>query len=198
MKRMSALLVALLAASPAWGQEVAYVTDMLRLGIHRTQDTSDPAFQNLVSGTALQVLERIPNYARVRTPDGQEGWVKSAYLVSEKPAQLRVAEMEAELEHLRAKTDAAESARQIAEAQAERASTEMSSRLDSADAIQETLARLQQENEAYEARLEAYRGALPLTWVAAALAVALIGGFVGGIWWLDASIRRRHGGFRVY
>jgi hypothetical protein len=37
-----------------------------------------------------------------------------------------------------------------------------------------------------------------LPWVAAALVVALVAGFVAGLWWLDATIRRRHGGFRVY
>lgn len=174
------------------------MTDILRLGIHHAQDTSDRPFQNLISGTELEVLERVPNFARVRTNDGQEGWVKSAYLVSDKPAQLRVAEVEAELDHLRSKLATAESARQAAQIEAERASKEMANRVSSADAIDDTLAGLQQQNEAYEKQLDAYRGALPLTWVAAALAVALIGGFVGGIWWLDASIRRRHGGFRIY
>ena len=32
----------------------------------------------------------------------------------------------------------------------------------------------------------------------AALLVTLAAGFVAGLWWLDALIRRRHGGFRVY
>ena len=26
----------------------------------------------------------------------------------------------------------------------------------------------------------------------------LLGGFAGGLWWLDSLIRRRHGGFRIY
>jgi hypothetical protein len=68
----------------------------------------------------------------------------------------------------------------------------------SAQAIKDTLARLQQENESYEARIDQYRGAVPLSWVAGALVLALIAGFVAGYWWLDASIRRRYGGFRVY
>ena len=34
--------------------------------------------------------------------------------------------------------------------------------------------------------------------VAVALLVTLAGGFVTGLWWLDALIRRRHGGFRIY
>lgn len=178
--------------------EAAYVTDILRLGIHRAQDTSDRPFQNLVSGTELEVLERVPNYAFVRTTDGQEGWVKSAYLVTEKPAQLRVAEVEAELEHLRAALAESKDAQSSAQQEAARLSAAMASSTSSADAIQDTLGRLKQQNESYETRLEAYRGALPLLWVAAALAVTLIGGFVAGWWTLDARIRKRHGGFRIY
>jgi SH3 domain protein len=93
--------VGFLLVSPLAGAEdIAYVTDILRLGIHQAQDTSDRPFQNLLSGTELTVLDRVPNYAHVRTNDGQEGWVKSAYLVTDKPVQLRVAEMEAEIETL--------------------------------------------------------------------------------------------------
>jgi hypothetical protein len=57
---------------------------------------------------------------------------------------------------------------------------------------------LESDNATYAERMELYRGALPWPWVAGALVVVLIAGFVAGYWWLDASIRRRHGGFRVY
>ena len=40
--------------------------------------------------------------------------------------------------------------------------------------------------------------ASPVVWVIVALVVTLVGGFAGGLWWLDALIRRRHGGFRIY
>ena len=48
----------LLPAAVAWPQETMYVTDVVQLGMHRAQDTSDEAFQNLVSGTEVTVLER--------------------------------------------------------------------------------------------------------------------------------------------
>lgn len=198
MDKTVRILLLLLAAPLAGAQELAYVTDILRLGIHRAQDTSDRPFDNLVSGTELAVLQRVPNYARVRTADGQEGWVKSAYLVSDKPAQLRVAEVEAELAALREQVAAAQSAQLAAEAEAGRASKEISANASSADAIRDTLARLQRENESFEQRVEQYRGAIPWKWVAVALVVSLAGGFFAGIWWLDSSIRRRFGGFRIY
>jgi hypothetical protein len=56
MKRQIALLWALGLVPGLVGAETAYVTDMLRLGIHNASDTSDRPFDNLVSGTALEVL----------------------------------------------------------------------------------------------------------------------------------------------
>ena len=178
--------------------DTAYVTDSLRLGLHHTDDTSDRPFLNLVSGTPVEVLERNGSYAHVRIPDGQEGWVKATYLVGEKPAQLRVAELEAELAGLRSEVDHARDARSSAENELDRLGKESAVTTESSSALQETLGRLKRENESYEARLDAYRGSLPLPWVAAALLVTLAGGFVTGLWWLDTLIRRRHGGFRIY
>jgi SH3 domain protein len=178
--------------------ETAYVTDILRLGLHRARDTSDRPFENLVSGTPLEILEQVPNYARVRTRSGSEGWVKSGFLVAEKPAQLRVAEVEAELERLTGELAVAQAAQRAAEADLSRLTEEVASGEQSAAAIEETLARLKSDNDSFATQLETYRGAVPLTWTVAALIVALIGGFVAGLWCLDAIIRRRHGGFRVY
>ncbi len=178
--------------------ETVYVTDILRLGIHQAADTSDRPFETLVSGEPLEMLERTTNFARVRTAEGREGWVKSAYLVEEKPAQARVQELETELSALRAEVGQARAARAAAEQEAHRLGARAAADTSSAEAIKDTLARLQSENERYEARLESYRGSLPLAWVLAALLVAGGAGFAAGLWWLDALIRRRHGGFRVY
>lgn len=178
--------------------ETVYVTDILRLGIHQAADTSDRPFETLVSGEPLEMLERTTNFARVRTAEGREGWVKSAYLVEEKPAQARVQELETELSALRAEAGQARAARAAAEQEAHRLGARAAADTSSAEAIKDTLARLQSENERYEARLESYRGSLPLAWVLAALLVAGGAGFAAGLWWLDALIRRRHGGFRVY
>jgi SH3 domain protein len=194
----SLIVCLLLAHSVTCLAETAYVTDMLRLGLHHAEDTSDRAFRSLASGTELQVLERVPNYARVSTDDGQQGWVKSAYLVSDPPARLRVAEMRAELQHLRGRLGDAESALARSESQVRELRRQSEARDASSKAARDTLDRLQRENTAYEDRFERYRGSLPLSWVAGALAVSLLAGFLAGLWFVDFRIRRRHGGFRIY
>ena len=193
------VLAILLACGPTLTlADTAYVTDILRLGLHEAEDTNDRPFRTLVSGAELEVLQRVPNYALVQTADGQQGWVKSAYLVATKPAQLRVSEVEAALEIMRDELSRAQIAQEAAEFQTEQLGRNVRAREDSSDAVLDTLARLKSDTESYEARLEAYRGSVPLSWVAAALAVALVGGFLAGMWCLDALIRKRHGGFRVY
>src|SRR5688572_18171370 len=109
---LPAVSLVLCAAASA---ETAYVTDVLRLGIHATADTSDRAFDNLVSGTAVEVLERNPNFARVRLADGREGWVRATYLVTTAPAAARIVELEAQVAALEGATTAAKAAQAVAE-----------------------------------------------------------------------------------
>lgn len=196
--RKTVFVMVLLSWSAIAAGETAYVTDSLRLGLHAAPDTSDRPFENLISGTAVEVLERNSNYARVQLSDGREGWVKATYLVELKPAAARVAELEAEMASLEHQAEAAKLAQATAEQELTRFTAELQSTTGSSETLQQTVARLQHENRAYEEQFESYRYALPVTWVISALVVALVAGFFAGLWWLDALIRRRHGGFRVY
>jgi SH3 domain protein len=197
LKRLA--LTGLLSACAATASaETLYVTDSLRLALYESEDTSDKPLSNLVSGTPVQLLERDASLARVRTPAGDEGWVKASFLVPDKPARARVAELEAELAGVRSENAEFRGARANADASAEQLAKSVAASKDSAESLHQTLGQLQSENAAYVARLDSYRGSLPLPWVGAALLVALVGGFAGGLWWLDALVRRRHSGFRVY
>ena len=192
------LAVILICGAVSALAETAYVTDILLLGLHEAEDTSDQPFRNLTSGAELEVLVRVRDYARVQTADGEQGWVKSAYLVADKPARLRVSEVEAALEIMRAELSRAQEAQQDAESHTEELGRNIQARENSTEAVLDTLERLKRDAESYEARMDAYRGSVPLSWVIAALGVALVAGFFAGMWCLDILIRRRHGGFRVY
>ena len=195
---MRLLLVILMMLPLTAVAETAYVTDNLRLGLHQSADTSDRAFRMLDSGQALEVLYRDGNYANVQLPDGMQGFVKAAYLVSDKPARLIVAETIAERDALRDELNAtkealAEPAAAIAALENRR--DELSASLASA---QSQVADLRQQNESLSSLQERYKGSLPLSWVVVALAVVLIAGFLLGNWWVDHRIRKRHGGIRIY
>jgi SH3 domain protein len=119
--------------------ETAYVTDVLRLGIHAAADTSDRAFENLVSGTAVEVLERNTNYAKVRLADGREGWVRATYLVTTAPAAARIAALEAEIAELEGAVTAAKNAQLAAEQELGRVTTQFQAETGSTASIEETM-----------------------------------------------------------
>jgi SH3 domain protein len=193
------LIIGILILLPALAAaETAYVTDNLRLGLHQAEDTSDRAFRFLESGQAMEILVRDRNYANVRLPDGTEGWVKSAYLVDEKPAKLIVAETTEERDRLaseleQARAAFAEPAATIDELRNQ--AGQLSSELEDARA---QIVDLQEENASIEGLKEQYRGSVPLQWVGGVILVCLIAGFLVGLWWVDYRSRKRHGGIRIY
>ena len=191
------LLVLFVAGAGAQTVTV-YVTDQLRLGLHVAEDTSDGAFRTLLSGQQLEVLERNRNYAKVRTLDGEEGWVKANYLVDAKPAALRVSEMEATVAEAAQKLALVEGELKTSQSRVGELESRMSSAQSFADENVRDVEQIQEENENFRRQLEIYRSSVPLTWALGAGVVFMTLGFLAGLWWLDARIRRRHGGFRIY
>lgn len=193
------LLIGVLALFPLLAAaDTAYVTDNLRLGLHEAEDTSDRAFRVLDSGQPMEVLLRTNNYSNVRLPDGTEGWVKTAYLVDEKPAKLIVAETMAERDALaqelaQAKQAFAAPAATIEKLQSD--ADDLTSRLSDA---QSQVVELQEENASIQGMKERYRGSVPLSWVGGVLLLSLVIGFLIGLWWVDHRMRKRHGGIRIY
>lgn len=193
------IAILLFAALPVVATaETAYVTDILRLGLHKAEDTSDRAFRTLQSGQEMEILNRGRNYAEVRLPDGTLGYVKVAYLVADKPAKLIVTETQAanaELERKLADLNAAFSQPAATIAALEQERTELQSELtDAAGRIDS----LQEINDDLVDKQAQYKYSLPINWVGGALAVCLLAGFLGGLWWTDQRSRKRHGGIRIY
>lgn len=185
------LLIA--AAAPAQA-ETLYVTDILRLGLYAESATSKKPLRYLTSGTALDVLERDGSAARVRGPDGAEGWVRATYLVAEQPARFRLAQLESSNAALT--TELASARHELSAASDSVAS--LQGRLASADDEERTLASLQRENRAMERKIGAMGFMVPASWVLAGLGVSLLLGFIAGLAFLDFLIRRRFGGVRIY
>ena len=200
MRRLATIAVlAMLLFSSASAQETtAYVTDVLRLGMHNAADTSDRAFRSLESGQQMQILERSRLYARVRLPDGTEGYVKAAYLVDDKPARLIV-------EEVRTQAQAAEQALRELRDEYSGSATRIDTLETSLEEARTSLAEVTaQYNEAreinagYEQKMRLYGFSLPWPIALGAMLISLVLGFAGGFWWIDSRSRRRHGGFRIY
>lgn len=190
-----ALSVALPAAALA---ETGYVTDNLRLGLHQAADTSDRAFRTLESGQEVEILSRTRNYAHVQLPDGVQGYLKAAYLVFEKPAKLIVTETRAENEKLVQELADTKLAFAGPAATIDALENEVVRHKTALDESTVQVEALTRENDKFRTRHSSYRYSMPFKWVAGALGVCLLVGFLLGLWLVDYRSRRRHGGIRIY
>jgi SH3 domain protein len=218
------VLLAWLGTGQVFGADTVYVSDHLLLGVHEAKTASSAILKLVPTGTALEVLARENSLLHVKTPDGTRGWVDARYVVADKPARLQLAELEAEhrktLEEVEAlKTKVEELREATASAEREpapeadaapttelerlrRENRELKETIDSAEAQIAHLAELQASSSESEtsgllpAELDpATWGLKPwMGWPAGALFIA---GLALGLYLMDRTQRRRHGGFRV-
>jgi SH3 domain protein len=88
-------LVTVLSCLPTGlAAETTYVIDKLLVGVHQEKDLDSAIIKVLPTGTRLEVLRRDGELAYIEDPDRTRGWVDTAYLTVEQPAQLRIAELE--------------------------------------------------------------------------------------------------------
>ena len=193
------LFIGVLALVPLFAAaQTAYVTDTLQLGLHQASDTSDRSFRNLDSGQELEILSRTTYYANVRLPDGTLGWVKAGFLVNDKPAKLIVAETRAEAHRLAGELEDLRSAFAAPAATIDALKqqvVDLQARLGDSDA---KAVEFGEQNASLRNRQSQYKNSMPLQWVAGAVGLCLIAGFLFGLWWVDQRSRRRHGGIRIY
>jgi hypothetical protein len=171
--------------------QAEYVTDRLQLDVHVQPDASDPSFAKLKSGDRIDIIETNRYHALVQMQDGRKGWVKKTYLVTDKPAVLRVAEVEGERDKAVAELESLASSLSDREAQ-------VAEREAGAVAEAEELKRLRVDNVSLSGRLEAYSFSVPGTLFFVAVAASLVIGCLLSWRWFDYRSRVRHGGFRIH
>jgi SH3 domain protein len=171
-----------------------YVTDELRLGLYDGEQTTGRPFQTLLSGAKLEVLERALMTVRVRTEDGVEGWVKTAYLVDTEPARRRLEALERDTAKLSGQLD---SIRGADVAKTERIE---SLEADLAAARQSTtdMPELQRRNAELNSALNATGTNVSVRWLLLAAIAAFAAGCLAGYQWLDRRVRRQFSGLKVY
>ncbi len=106
---MAALgLLALLVALPAVA-EPAWVSGEVRLNLRSGAGNQYRILGVLKTGDSLQVLERNEKWTKIRTAEGEEGWIPGGYLNPQPPPAIRLEELEVEVASLRNVLESAES-----------------------------------------------------------------------------------------
>lgn len=207
-----------LLAGPAMAlAETAYVTDQVTVELRADVMPDAPVVTTVSTGAALEVLERVGSFARVRTNDGMEGWVEDTALMRQPPAAVQIRSLRAELERTRSQLASAQSRLEQAAGAASRAhEAELAKLRHELAAAREQLADAQaalkkKDEELAELAAATQRQAPPIEllpepappqpaprrfsflWPGIAFAMLVVG-FIGGIVWVRESIRRRMGG----
>ena len=194
-------LVPLLALAAAPGRAAtAYVSDDLVLGVYAEKNQLGPRLTTLHSGAVVDALGTSGEFTQVQLADGTSGWVKSSFLITHKPATLRVKELEDELSRARATTPelaeaAARSELEQLKGQLAAAQSELSSAREAAAAATAIPAAPAADSPA----LRHVGQFLHLPWVTGlGFLLALVLGYFLGYGVLARRLKKKFGGIKVY
>ncbi|UCG65012.1 MAG: TIGR04211 family SH3 domain-containing protein [Deltaproteobacteria bacterium] len=82
-----------------------YVSDRLIVTLRETPRKDGMAIRKLGTDTPVEVLEESGRYLRVRTEEGEEGWVGKQYISSEAPKPIIIAGLRKEIDLLKARIE---------------------------------------------------------------------------------------------
>ncbi len=194
-------------------QEVKYVTDKLRLSLYKQSNERSGTLKLLMSGDQLDVLELSGPYARVRTDAGLIGWVKNGFLVSEPTASYQLIEEQKKNQILAQQIEKYSDTDKLVQ-DYENTIGKINQDFDQVrgelDAANQQLEQLREENSDMSERIEAYQqNAVGLAdvlkvamqywyYVLGGMIVLLLIGFMLGRELIEARVRRRFQGVKVW
>jgi len=173
--------------------ETVYVAERIRIGLRAEVVETSAVVKTVETGTPLEVIERFDKLARVRDPQGTEGWIEARYLTPDPPARLQFTKLQEDL--AKSRTQAAEAQAQLKKAQ--------STLAEQAEKIKELEKNAADRPAAAPAAIKATPPVTPnvanagsgFSYLWLGISFAMLGiGFAAGVRWLRESIRKRSGG----
>lgn len=132
--RAALAAILILATTAAFGA-TRYVTDELRVSVRTGAGNQYRIIEVVDSGTRIEALQTEGEWAQVRTPEGNTGWMRAQYLIEQPIAADRLRTARAELEDARERIGELEEAL----AQAREETTSARERVESLSADKERL-----------------------------------------------------------
>ena len=194
-------------------QEQKYVTDKLRLSLYESSNDKSKVIKLLVSGDELDIFELSGPYARVRTREGDIGWVKNGFLVSTPPATFLLTEEQEKNRILSEQLEKYANTRKLVE-DYENTIEKITGDYETADGeLKESRERLEtlisENNELKQEIAQSQQQHLSLSdilyllktyWYLLLIAVVLLLslGFIVGMKLIEAQVRRKFHGIKVW
>lgn len=208
MKSISVWLVlfasgAAIAATTASAEQM-FVTDKLVLDVHAEPYLESERIAVLETGEAVDTVEQLGNFTRIRLSDGREGWVGASDLTLEPPALVRLRALEKEHKAATQKAEK-EFKAQLDEVKKQNAALqgeiEDLKKAEAARAAAEAAAKAQQQAQEAAEQAEAAdsRSNFNLAWLWAPFVLLAGGaGYAAGYQTLARKIRNKFGGVKIY
>ena len=76
--------------------EQQYISDKLVVNVYAEANQESDKLETLESGDAVESIEKVDTFTRIRLADGREGWIKTSYLTAQPTAAVRLKELEKE------------------------------------------------------------------------------------------------------
>jgi hypothetical protein len=92
-RRRHWLWAAMLCCATGWAQPM-FVIDRVVLNVYENPSTAGGKIATLQTGDAVETLDTVQDYVRVRLASGQEGWIRTGFLSVQAPAVLRLKQLE--------------------------------------------------------------------------------------------------------
>ncbi len=93
------LLVLTFSEAPAFAER-RYVSDLLIIVLRDNPSQNYNTVKTLKTDTPLEILEETDEFFRVKTLDGEEGWVRKQYLTAETPKKIIISRLQQQNEKL--------------------------------------------------------------------------------------------------
>jgi hypothetical protein len=103
---MRTLCLLLLLTLISAGASAAHITDKLVVGLYADEKLEGKPLKLLTSGTPVEVVARGSGTVQVRMADDTRGWLEARYVSEEKPAAMKLLEVQTELRRLKAQLKA--------------------------------------------------------------------------------------------
>lgn len=177
--------------------EVGYVTDQLVLGVRSSKTASQP-FQSIVSGTEVEIVSREGKHTLVKLANGKKGWVRTGYLVADKPALVKMPELTQQAATLtdqysktqQTLTETQQRLQSLAQRTAQK-SAQLSER-------ERNLQELQAKYNALINKVGDLEHPISANWLVITALVAFLLGIYISYKVVDFKIRKRYYGYRIY
>ena len=206
--------------------EVAYVTDEIKIGLHKEPSNESPIIKLVPSGTKLNIIERENDLIHVEEPEGMRGWVNSQNVLNSKPGRAKIIALETTKKELEGKIETLQNDSEkiisndeletklnaerlkVGELQVELTNIKSKAgNIESNEKLLDDIDHLESANKQLIDQLESAGigsednenklSSKNSSLSFMSFTVIFIFGVIGGILILDFISRRRHGGFRV-